>query len=296
MPREVGTDEFLSYLQHEKRYSAHTVTSYEVDLRQFTSFMEFTQQEFDPLTITERQVRAWVVDLSESGISARSVNRKVTTLSVFYKYLKRSGLVSSNPTENISRLKQKKELPAFVDEKPLQTLLDDIPFGDDFGGWRDKAILELFYATGIRLSELLGVKLPDIDFAQHYLKVTGKRSKQRLVPLNQNIEMCLKRYLEVRADNHYASDYVFLTIKGCRVYEKLVYRLVNRYLGLVTTMDKRSPHVLRHTFATHMLNNGADLNIVKEILGHSNLAATQVYTHNTFEKLKRTYEQAHPRD
>jgi len=292
----MGPVEFLKYLQYEKRYSLNTIRSYEIDLQQFIQFCESTIGSFDPITINERQVRSWIVDLSNSKISARSINRKITALRVFFKFLKRLGNVKQNPVERISPLKQKKALPWFVEELAMDELLISEKFEDSFEGKRDKAILELFYATGIRLSELINIKVQDIDFAKSVVKVTGKRKKERIVPLHEIVNSEIKLYLLLRSELLSSSDFLFLTAKGVKMYEKLVYRIVNRSLDQVTTIDKKSPHVLRHTFATHMLNNGAELNSVKELLGHANLSATQVYTHNTFEKLRNVYKHAHPRD
>jgi len=292
----MGKAEFLKYLQFEKRYSKNTVTSYQNDLQQFVVFCEVNLGSFEPNTITERHVRSWIVDLSKSNISPRSINRKITTLRVFFKFLKRLDLVKLNPIEKFSRLKQKKDLPWFVDETAMERLFSEFDFGDDYEGGRDKMIVELFYATGIRLSELINIKVQDFDFSKSGIKVLGKRNKERIVPLYETIKDNLVRYISIRNEQCFDSEYLFLTAKGRKVYEKLVYRLVNTSLGQVTTMDKKSPHVLRHTFATHMLNNGADLNSVKELLGHANLSATQIYTHNTFEKLRNIYKQAHPRD
>jgi integrase/recombinase XerC len=292
----MGKAEFLKYLQYEKRYSKNTVTSYENDLQQFVAFCEVTLGSFEPNTITERHVRSWIVDLSKSNISPRSINRKITTLRVFFKFLKRLDLVKLNPIEKFSRLKQKKELPWFVDETAMERLFSEFDFGDGYEGVRNKMIVELFYATGVRLSELINIKVQDFDFSKSGIKVLGKRNKERIVPLYETIKDNLNQYISIRNEQCFDSEYLFLTTKGRKVYEKLVYRLVNTSLGQVTTMEKKSPHVLRHTFATHMLNNGADLNSVKELLGHANLSATQIYTHNTFEKLRTIYKQAHPRD
>jgi len=292
----MGKDEFLKYLQYEKRYSIHTVTSYSTDISQFINFCEATFGAFVPSSITERQARAWVVDLSKAKLSPRSINRKLTALRVFFKFLKRAGHVASNPIDHVWRLKQKKELPWFVEESSMERLCASECFSNDFEGKRDNAIIELFYATGIRLSELINIKEQDIEYKKMTVKVLGKRNKERIVPFTKSAELCLIQYLDKKKEQQFHSDFVFLTAKGKKIYEKLVYRIVNKYLEIVTTVDKKSPHVLRHTFATHMLNNGADLNVVKEMLGHSNLAATQIYTHNTFEKLKHIYKQAHPRN
>ena len=291
----MGKAEFLKYLEYEKRYSKNTIKSYNNDLQQFIVFCEVTIGTFEPDKITERHVRAWVVDLSKNDISPRSINRKITTLRVFFKFIKRLNIIDQNPLEKFSRLKQKKELPWFVDEPTMEKLFSEVDFSEEYEGVRDKMILELFYATGMRLSELINIKVQDLDLGKSSVKVLGKRNKERIIPLYDSIREHLITYLTVRKEQQSNTDYLFLTKKGCKVYEKFVYRLVNSCLAKVTTMDKKSPHVLRHTFATHMLNNGADLNTVKEILGHASLSATQVYTHNTFEKIRNIYIQAHPR-
>jgi len=291
----MGKAEFLKYLEYEKRYSKNTIKSYNNDLQQFIVFCEVTIGTFEPDTITERHVRAWIVDLSKSNISPRSINRKITTLRVFFKFIKRLNIIDQNPLEKFSRLKQKKELPWFVDEPTMEKLFSEVDFSEEYEGVRDKMILELFYATGMRLSELINIKVQDLDLGKSSVKVLGKRNKERIIPLYDTIGDRLIPYLKIRKEQQSNTDYLFLTKKGRKVYEKFVYRLVNSCLAKVTTMEKKSPHVLRHTFATHMLNNGADLNSVKEILGHASLSATQVYTHNTFEKIRNIYKQAHPR-
>jgi integrase/recombinase XerC len=243
-------------------------------------------------------VRTWIVSLIEQDISARSVNRKLSTLKSYFKFMTKEGLVQENPMPKIQSPKTSKKLPVFVDNESMETLFSAEIFSDDFEGIRDRLILEMFYMTGIRLSELINLKDPDIDFYQQNIKVLGKRNKERLIPVSSGLIDSIKKYLEIRNKSIEAveqNDYFYVTIKGKKLYEKLAYRIVNSYLGKVSTLKKKSPHVLRHTFATHMLNNGADLNAIKEILGHSSLAATQVYTHNTIEKLKNIYNQAHPR-
>jgi integrase/recombinase XerC len=233
----------------------------------------------------------------ENKLSPRTVNRKLSTLNAFYQYLLKQSLVTRNPLEKVTAPKSRKRLPAFVDEVEMETLFDKIDFGTGFKGTRDKTIMELFYHSGMRLSELISLKDSDINREGQSLKVLGKRNKERIIPLSPSIIHNLDVYISAR-DNEFSrveQPWLFLTDKGKPVYEKFVYRLVNKCLSLVTTIEKKSPHVIRHSFATHMLNRGADLNTIKELLGHSNLAATEVYTHNTFEKLKKVYNQAHPR-
>jgi integrase/recombinase XerC len=234
----------------------------------------------------------------EGKNSARTVNRKITTLKSYFKFLIREGTVTENPMNRVVAPKTSKRLPVFVEQESMNDLFDKIEFGEGYPGVRDRMIMELFYATGMRLSELVNLKDEDLDLYKNVLKVTGKRNKQRIIPFSGNLSGLLKGYLELKGKTFPADEqntHLFVTNKGEKLYPKLVYRMVHHYLNLVTTISKRSPHVIRHTFATHMLNNGADLNAIKEILGHANLAATQVYTHNTIEKLKSIYKQAHPR-
>jgi integrase/recombinase XerC len=229
----------------------------------------------------------------EEKIGTRTINRKISTLKTFYKYLLRQGIVSENPMLKIQSPKTSKRLPVFVEKEKMDLLLDNIEFGSDEEGLRNQLIIEMFYATGMRLSELINLKLLNIDLHDSRLKVLGKRNKERIIPFSGELSRKIRDYLSVRKEK--SNDYLFVTAKGEKMYEKLVYNIVKQYLSLVTTVDKKSPHVLRHTFATHMLNNGADLNSIKELLGHANLSATQVYTHNTVEKLKSVHKQAHPR-
>jgi len=292
----MGKDEFLKYLQYEKRYSLKTVLSYGIDLEQFIEFQSQASGVIDPGSITDRQIRAWIVQLSDNGISPRSINRKITCLKSFFKYHQRIGTIDHNPVDKVTRLKQKKELPWFVDVNSTEALFSNVEFDDSYEGRRDFFILEILYATGIRLSELINIKIEDIDSSRGNLKVLGKRKKERIVPLSGRMFESINQYLNERNTLVTDNRYLFVTSKGKKLYEKLVYRICVKYLSMVTTIDKRSPHVMRHTFATHMLNNGADINIIKEILGHTNLSATQVYTHNSFEKLKNVYKKAHPRN
>lgn len=290
-------ESFLKYLQLEKRYSSHTLRSYRSDLEQFEIFCDSLTNNFVPSEKDFKQIRAWIVSLLNGGNTSRSVNRKISTLKTFYNYLLREGILEKNPMERVLSPKTGKKLPEFVDEKTINTLLDNHDFGESYGGVRNRTIIELFYATGMRLSELSGLAVTDIDLYNNYIKVLGKQNKERIIPFHLELRKTIINYIDLR-NREFGNDekQLFLTEKGKPVYDKLIYRIVNKYLGHVTTLDKKSPHVLRHTFATHMLNNGADLNAIKELLGHSNLSATQVYTHNTFEKLKESYLQAHPRN
>lgn len=286
---------FCDYLTHQKRYSSHTVDAYKNDLTQFFAFLKSAYDIQLLKDITTPTIRSWIVHLIEKDISTRSVNRKISTLKSFYRYLLKNKLIDNNPLTKIVSPKTSKRLPSFIGELEMENLFQEIPFENTFEGKRDQLILELFYATGIRLSELINIKLNDINFNNSTIKVLGKRNKERIIPINDNLINLINEYILKRATISVKKEYLLLTLKGEKIYEKLVYRLVNRYLSLITTANKKSPHILRHTFATHMLNNGADLNSIKEILGHANLSATQVYTHNTIEKLKNIHKQAHPK-
>jgi integrase/recombinase XerC len=288
-------DSFLKYIQFEKRYSDHTIVSYTNDLEQYYNFCEKDIVNFCPGEKDYKIIRSWIVDLIESNNSSRSVTRKISTLKSFYRYLLKEGFIKTNPLDKIISPKVSKKLPYFVEEKQMNTLLDDIDFGDNFEGMRNKLIIEILYSTGIRLSELKNLKISDVDFNNLTIKVLGKRNKERIIPFSNNLKLSIEKYLKVKNQSDSKCIFLLITGKGKQVYEKLIYRVVNKYLNLVSTIEKKSPHVIRHTFATHMLNHGADLNAIKELLGHSNLAATQIYTHNTFEKLKKVYKQAHPR-
>jgi len=288
-------ESFLQYLATERRYSPHTIRSYGNDLNQFISFIIEIYSGFTPGEINSADIRSWIVKLLDGGMSASSVHRKITCLRVFFRFLRREGVISGDPTERVVMPKRKKRLPGFVSEESLMTLLDEFDFGNDFEGLRNKTIIEMLYLTGMRRSELIGLKLSDYDSSRGTLRVLGKRNKERLIPLLDSFSKGLNDYIKERKNETVASEWLFITEKGNKLYDKFVYIIVKRYLTMVTTIEKRSPHVLRHSFATHMLNHGADLNSIKELLGHANLSATQVYTHNTFEKLKKVYKQAHPR-
>ena len=291
--------DFIDYLKYEKRVSPHTVTAYEHDLSQFFSFLQ-EKLEINQLSdVHTEDIRTWIISLLEDeSLQAKSVNRKVSAVRAFYRYKLKIKELSINPTLTLRAPKIPKKLPQYVDVKDMEHLFDDIPFEDTFEGLRDRTILELFYATGMRLSELLNIKIQDIHLQDNTIKVLGKRNKERFVPFGNRMSELLTMYLgylEKKFVEGTKNNYIFVTAKGEQLYPKAVYRIVRKYLDMVTTIDKRSPHVIRHTFATHLLNNGADLNAIKTILGHSSLAATQVYTHNSIEKLKSIYKQAHPR-
>jgi len=289
-------ESFINYLRYEKRYSPHTVIAYSKDLDQFVSYCTEVIGGFDINRVDTKLVRSWIVVLMEQQLSPRSVNRKVTTIKAFFKYLMKEHLVEKNPGVNLPLPKIRKKLPTFVDEKNLNHLLDDGFFTDDFKGIRDKLIISLLYGTGIRLAELMTLRDADINFSEFLIKVLGKRQKERVIPYPRNINGLLLQYIEARnIEIGFKPERLLVTEKGKPVYEKLIYRVVKNNLEKVTSLEKKSPHVLRHSYATHLLNKGADLNAVKELLGHSNLAATQIYTHTTFEKLHDIYKQAHPR-
>jgi integrase/recombinase XerC len=291
--------DFLNYLKYEKRVSPHTVTAYEHDLSQFFSFLQEKLEVYQLEDVQTEDIRAWVISLLEDEeLQAKSVNRKISAVRAFYRYKLKIKEISYNPTLVLQAPKVPKKLPQYVDQKDMAHLFEDVPFEETFEGLRDRTILELFYATGMRLSELLNIKTQDIHLQDNTIKVLGKRNKERIVPFGNRMSELLTSYMEnlqKKFNEGTKNNYIFVTANGDQLYPKAVYRIVRKYLDMVTTIDKRSPHVIRHTFATHLLNNGADLNAIKTILGHSSLAATQVYTHNSIEKLKSIYNQAHPR-
>jgi integrase/recombinase XerC len=290
-------ESFLQYLQIEKRYSLHTVRSYLNDLDQFNSFLLSLDLPVDPELVTSHDIRAWIMNMIDNNYSTVSVHRKISCLRVFFRYLRKEGIVKTDPLEKVVLPKRKKNLPVFVEEESLNNLLDNYNFGDGFTGIKNRTIIEMLYLTGMRRSELIGLRNLDVDLLEGSVKVTGKRNKQRIIPLVKPFIQRLKEYIKVRDEAFTTGNegWFFITDKGNKLYDKYVYNTVNNYLAIVTTIEKRSPHILRHTFATHLLNHGADLNSIKELLGHANLSATQIYTHNSFEKLRKIYKQAHPR-
>lgn len=289
-------DSFLEYLRLERNYSEKTVVSYGIDLREFEGYFKKADAEIDFTTVDADVVRNWVMHLMDEGRAATSVNRKLSTLRSFYRFLLKKKAMTVNPMTKVVGPKKKKPLPSFVREKDMDRLLDDLTFGEGYEGCRDRMILEMFYATGMRLSELIGLDDVDVDFSAKLIKVTGKRNKQRLIPFANELEHDLRVYIKVRDEAlPNGSDAFFVRKDGKRMYPMQVYRLVKRNLSKVVTLKKRSPHVLRHTFATAMLNDCAELRAVKELLGHESLTTTEVYTHTTFEELKKVYELAHPR-
>jgi len=288
---------FLKYLKLEKRFSSHTITAYQSDLLQLFAYLEETYDLTSILEVRHFHVRAWVVELMQNKVTPRSINRKLSTLKTFFKFLKRRKEIQENPMLKVIAPKVGKKLPVIVKEIELKNLFEKINFGEGYPAVRDEMVMEMLYSTGMRRSELINLTPNDLDFFNDQVKVLGKGNKERLIPFARPLANRLKNYLEIRHDEFAldATDSLFLTEKGKIMYPKLVYNLVKKYLSQITTVEQRSPHVLRHSFATHLSNNGADLNAIKELLGHSSLAATQVYTHNSIEKLKKVYQQAPPK-
>ena len=295
-PTNPGSD-FLQHIRYEKRLSHHTVTAYANDLEQFSTFLLAECNVNQPELADFRHIRSWIVSMIEDGMDKSSVNRKIATLRNFYDFLLRRKVIAFDPMTKIQALKTSKKLPQYVEEKPMEMLLSDIEFLDTFEGMRDKLVLELLYGTGIRLSELTGLKTTDVNLYDRTIIVLGKRNKHRIIPLTQPLFELVKQYIELKKQEFPSDDSVYLIVsdKGIPAYPVLIQRIVKRHLTLVTTLEKKSPHVLRHSFATHLLNRGADLNAIKDLLGHSSLAATQIYTHTSLEQLKKTYDQAHPK-
>lgn len=288
-------DSFFDYLTYEKKYSAHTITSYKNDISQFFTFINPQEESLTVSEVNYQQIRSWVASLIKDKITARSVNRKLSSLKSFFKYLQRQQIIKNNPMAKISGPKTPKRLPVFVDEHQMEDLFSDVNFEEGFNGQRDRLVLDLFYQTGIRRSELTHLKEVDLDLFNSTIKVLGKRNKERIIPISLALKRNLESYLQVKQELNLSNPMLLVSEKGHTLSEQAVYNSVKKYLSQVTTIQKKSPHVLRHTFATHLLNNGADINAVKDLLGHANLSATQVYTHNTIEKLKKSYKQAHPR-
>ena len=288
---------FFNYLRYEKRYSPHTLLSYQTDLGQFADYLRATYQITDAAEADYPIIRSWLVSLLQRHLDARTVNRKIACLRSYYKFLLREGRIVKNPTLRIIPPKTSKKLPAFVPEAAFNQLLDSFPFEDTFAGQRDKLILELLYGTGMRLAELIGIAHRDLDLPGRTVKVLGKGNKERIIPLNDSLLNCLTAYLEKKKsefpDN--PTPTLLVTNKLVPLYPKFVYRTVKKHIGMITTSNHTHPHVLRHSFATHLLNKGADLNAIKDLLGHASLAATQVYTHTSIEKLKAIFDKAHPK-
>lgn len=291
-------DAFIDYLSLEKKYAVHTVKAYKRDIE---TFQEFLQQEYETSQLKDvnySQIRSWIVKLVEEKISNRSINRKISSLNSFYKFLLKIEEITINPLAKHKALKVSKKVQIPFSEKEIDKALSDFNFDNTFEGVRDKLIIELFYSTGIRRIELVKLQLSDIDFSKRNIKVLGKRNKERYMPLLDSVIKTIEEYLILREDfvGNSKSKRLFLTKKGGEIYETLVYRVINNYFSKASTKVKKSPHILRHSFATHLLNQGADLNAVKELLGHASLAATQIYTHNSIAELKKVYAKSHPRN
>lgn len=295
--RHMMKESFLNYLEHEKRFSPHTLTAYRTDLEQFLQFLDRTFDIQAPDEVTHTQVRSWTVDLLDQGRSTSSINRKLSTLKTFYRFLQRRHGLERNPMLKVLSPKMGKRLPQVVRADELDKLFEQIQFPVDFEGQRDRVVLEILYHTGMRRAELIQLKQRDIDFSANILKVLGKGNKERLIPFGPGLAQLLQAYIDLCQQTFGDTNYphLLLTKQGKPLYPKAVYNIVTKYLSAVSTVEKKSPHVLRHSFATHLSNNGADLNAIKALLGHANLAATQIYTHNSIEKLKKVYESAHPK-
>ncbi|CAN5417801.1 tyrosine recombinase XerC [soil metagenome] len=286
---------FLDYLRFEKRYSQHTLISYQTDLEQFFIFLRDQFGETSPQRINASFVRSWLAELNSENISSKSINRKISTLKSFFRYLTKQGIIKQTPMTTIISPRISKRLPAFVEEKNTATLFNYVDFGEHWKGRTDKLILSLFYHTGMRLNELITLKEKHIDAHYSQIKVLGKGNKERIIPVSGVLMQEIQAYMKDKPLRQEGADNLFTNEKGKVLYPKYVYNTVKHYLSTVTTLEKKSPHILRHTFATHLMNNGAELNAVKELLGHSSLAATQIYTHNTIEKLKDIHKKAHPK-
>nr|WP_295929684.1 tyrosine-type recombinase/integrase [uncultured Dyadobacter sp.] len=285
---------FLEFLQFEKRSSEHTIKSYRTDLEQFQKYLLYQYECAEPEIARAPMLRSWIVTLMEEGLNPSSINRKIASLRTYYGFLRKKKHIQNDPTKILAALKTRKKLPTFVEEKSMELLFTEVRFSEDFEGLRDRVIMELLYGSGIRLSELVGLELKDLNLPARTIRVFGKRAKERIVPVSTSLAELLGKYIGLRAPTE-PTEVLLLTDSFKEVYPVFVQRKVKQYLSAVTTLSQKSPHVLRHTYATHLLNRGADLNAIKELLGHANLAATQIYTHNSIEKLKKTHQQAHPK-
>ena len=290
------THSFFNYIEFEKRYSKHTLEAYKSDLEQLSDFL-IKNESNDIHLANHHDIRNWIVSMMEQKVSARSINRKISTLKSFYKFLMRKGEIKKSPLGKVQSPKTSKRLPVFVELPGIEKLMKEVEFPEGYEGLRDKMILELFYGTGMRRNELINLKETDIDSYNSQIKVLGKGNKERLIPIHNSLLASVKSFMAEKKKllEEPATNYLIVDENGKKMMPATVYSIVKKYLNLVTTVDKKSPHVLRHTFATHLMNNGADINAVKELLGHTSLAATQVYTHNTIDKLKEIYRQAHPK-
>jgi len=288
--------DYINYIHKQRKYSKHTIIAYKNDLNNFNKFLE----EEIVIKACRNDIRNYIIYLKKLNLQNRTINRKLISLRSFYKYYQRQGLILNNPASLVSLLKTEKKIPNYVAQDDMKSLFSEIEFQNNFGDKQDELIIELFYNTGIRLSELINIRIVNVDKYNSQIKVLGKRNKERIIPISSQITGKILDFLDLRScfltENGFEDiDYLFITKKGKKLYNKFVYRKINSYLSRITTITKKSPHVIRHTFATHLLNNGADLNAIKEILGHSDLSSTQVYTHNSIEKLKDVYRKAHPK-
>jgi integrase/recombinase XerC len=290
-----AVDGFLSYLNLQKRFSPLTVLNYGSDLNQFFLFLDDELPRYELSDISYQHVRSFVASMMDKGIAASSVNRKLSALKSFFRYLVRKDVVQENPAQRVPGPRTPKKLPVFANENQMQNVFSNVEFADDFEGIRNKLIIDLFYQTGIRRAELLGIKEGDVDLFNLQLKVMGKGGKERMIPFDVHLKRSIENYLRAKNSEQFSNPILLVSSKDKTLSANLVTKVVKEVLAQVTTNKKKSPHVLRHTFATHLLDNGADINAVKELLGHSSLSATQIYTHNTIEKLKKSYKQAHPR-
>ena len=290
-------DLFFKYLEFEKRFSPHTLTSYHTDLGQFSDYLAQTYQITDAAEAGHSIIRSWIMTLVQKELDNRTINRKIACLRSYYKFLLRNGRITQNPMLKVKSPKMAKKLPHFVQQEPINKLLDGFDFPESFEGYRDKLILEFLYGTGIRLAELINIKETDLNLHNNTVTVLGKGNKERIIPINDSLLLCVNKYLNFKksffTDNN--PTFLLVTTKTAKLYPKFVYRTVKKYMRLISTDQHLSPHALRHSFATHLLNNGADLNAIKDLLGHTSLAATQVYTHNSIEKLKSIFDKAHPK-
>lgn len=288
---------FIAFLAYEKRYSPHTITSYENDLKQFYNYINEKYSIFDNSEINHHMIRSWMVYLMQGGMTAKTINRKFSSLRTYFLFLRREGEIDFNPTKKVIPPKIGKRLPSIIQKDEIERLLDDIIFPENLVGYRDKAIISILYNTGIRKAELINIKDRDIDFISKVLKVLGKGDKERLIPMTEDLILVLKQYLDIRDEyfENLNTDFTLVTEKGNKLYPKFVYNIVTKYLSLVSSSEKKSPHILRHSIATHLADEEVDLNAIKTMLGHSNLSATQIYTHNSVEKLKKAYLKAHPK-
>ena len=288
-------DAFIKYLKFEKRLSNHTILSYDNDLKQFETFFKAYSISKEIKTTDKRAIRSWIVELSLKKLSPKSINRKIATLKSFFKFLIKREVIEINPSTNITSLKTDQKIPNFLKEKDVNFLFDNLILEKNFNGERDMMILELLYGTGIRISELINLKTRNINLPKKEMKIMGKRKKERIIPLHQQIISQIKKYLGKKNEIKSTHEFLLCTNKGKKLYPMLIYRIVKKHLSSLINSKKYNPHLLRHTFATHILNKGGDLNSIKDLLGHESLAATQIYTHNSIEKLKETFKASHPR-